>query len=474
MLFEMVKNSRVAFMRWVWGRNTPDASPLMKAIRAMIRILFILFAEFQRDNIPLRSSALTFTVVLSLIPTLALGTAVLKGLGAGDQMRQVAYRFIDQIDSTEKSSPQDMLKRGNARDDIADLQKDNNASAVQESYEAEGEMDKKLTGHLRTAADQIFDYVERTDFATLGAFGVIGLVIAVISVLGSIEQAMNTIWRVKSGRPLGRKLMDYLALMIMLPLSINLALATETMLQNQSLFFLANKFLPVGWIGHFILEILPVMLVVATFTILYRFLPNTKVKMLPAFAGGVVGGAGWFIIQELYVSMQIGVARYNAIYGSFATLPLFFLWIYIGWIIFLAGAEFSFACQGWRNYAWKKAVMLPAARISLAFSVLETVFDDYRKRKQSSVDSLSFVHQSNSVMEIQMVLDVLVSGKLIRKVRDKGEGFVPSGPAENIQPAEIFQLFMGDGGENNHPMTAAALEGAVASMQKLHFSRINI
>ena len=180
----------------LWPVPASDASLPRRLAWAVFRIVAVFCREFQRNNIPLRSSALTFTIVLSLVPTLALGTAVLKGLGAGDQMRQAAYRFIDQIDGS--STPSASAGAGTSAPDA-------NSAAAQ------GKQTNKITGHLHLAVAKIFDYVEHTDFAALGAFGIIGLVIAVLSVLGRIEQAMNVIWQAESSRPMGRKLMDYLA-----------------------------------------------------------------------------------------------------------------------------------------------------------------------------------------------------------------------------------------------------------------------
>src|SRR5210317_1901887 len=92
--------SFAGLLAWVWKLPSKDDSTPSGYVRIFLRVLSIFFREFQRDSIPLRASALTFTIVLSLVPTLALGTAVLKGLGGGDQMRQAAYRFIDQLDSS--------------------------------------------------------------------------------------------------------------------------------------------------------------------------------------------------------------------------------------------------------------------------------------------------------------------------------------------------------------------------------------
>nr|MBF0223284.1 YihY/virulence factor BrkB family protein [Desulfobulbaceae bacterium] len=455
---------------WIWKPPTKENSSPSSFIRIFLRIITIFFREFQRDSIPLRASALTFTIVLSLVPTLALGTAVLKGLGAGDQMRQAAYRFIDQLDSGSDAQP-DVLESdpdGPLKQQAGPSPEKKEVIASQSLHGTSSPpKDPQLAGHLRRAADQIFDYVDKTDFAALGAFGVVGLVLAVLSVLGSIEKSMNVIWQTSRGRPFGRKLMDYLALMILLPLSVNLALATETMIQNQALFSAVSQIMPIDWLTGFAIKILPTVFVVGTFVVLYRFLPNTTVRMGPALVGGIVGGLCWFAVQGLYVKMQIGVARYNAIYGSFATLPLFLLWLNIAWIIFLAGAEASFACQVWRDYNWQRPKLSPGRELSLAFSLLDVIGADFKGRGVATIAELAERHPGYTPGEVSAVLDRLNQGGLIHHVDDEAQiGYVPASPVEEILPSEVVDLVIGALDDQAHPLARQFTESAKHSLDQ--------
>lgn len=456
------------FNAWIWSAADSDKGALQKIIKAFLRIHIIVFQEFQRDRITLRASALTFTVVLSMVPFLALGTAVLKGLGAGDQMRQAAYRFVDQLEQTsfldDTPNPTIDLPKNTSPLETQPTQNDLKEDGPPPLPEAPSQQES-LTAHLHRAVDQVFDYVDRTDFATLGAFGIAGLLIAVLSVLGSIEQAMNAIWQAEAGRPLGRKIIDYLALMVLLPVTVNLALATEATMQSPVLLAYLQQILPFIWLRHFLLKMLPLIIIVATFSILYRFLPNTRVKLLPALAGGLFGGLGWFLSQTIYIKMQIGVARYNAIYGSFATLPLFLLWLYVGWLVFLSGAEMAFAAQVWKGYIRKGSTLTPISRLSMAFDIIETVLADFKSRKVTDQASLSRQLQHPDSY-IAIVLNDLLKGGIVRRISDDDGGIVPATTPDHIDPAEIIDIVFGKetyAGRSNR-LAQEALNGARSAL----------
>ncbi|HIJ77718.1 MAG: YihY/virulence factor BrkB family protein [Desulfobulbaceae bacterium] len=451
-----VRKQLARLHEWIWEYPSLDHPLWQRALRSFFRVHLIFFKEFDKDRITLRASALTFTIILSLVPTLALGTAVLKGLGAGNQARQAAYRLIDQLEIKNKVSPNETYTSEEQAEPPSaqanNLQTPKNATPQKE----------EMTGHLRRATKQIFDYVDRTNFATLGAFGIIGLLLAVVSVLDSIENSMNAIWLAESDRPWGRKIMDYLALMILLPVSINLALATEATFQSPALMAKFQQYLPMPGLEHLILKALPILLFVATFSTLYRFLPNTKVKLLPALAGGLFGGITWFIVQAFYVKLQIGVARYNAIYGSFATLPLFLIWLQVGWIIFLSGAEMAFAVQYWKNYNPSDTRLSPMARLALAFNIINKTLTDFKNRKITT--------RSNLAMELKLpettinnVLSDLQQGGILRKVLGKQTGYLPAAPSENITPSEVVDLIFGT---DVQPFKDSSL--AIQAMHAMH------
>lgn len=452
---------------WEWIDQPSPTGPLrLRLLWMLLRISVIFSREFSRDKIPLRASALTFTVMLSLVPTLALGTAVLKGLGAGDQMRLAAHRFIDQLESASSVWDDYLPESGEQKG--RQSTEETQPSGAPQGKEDEDNLApvQNSTAHLRQAVDQIFDYVDRTDFATLGAFGVLGLVAAVVMVMGSIEQAMNAIWHTGGGRPMGRRVMDYLALMVVLPLAINLTFATEATLQSETLRRKLHFFLPIGGLEELLLGLIPLLLLTLSFTLLYRFLPNTRVRLTPALLGGLFGAVAWLVVQGLYLKMQLGVARYNAIYGSFATLPLFLIWMQLCWTIFLAGAEMSFAAQSFRAYRFNAPHASPVNRLTLAFALLEIIHRNFTARHPA--DPAQIAEELGQPVElVNKVAAQLSAAGLIRWTGEESErgewGYLPGTNLEKVNPSEVVDLILGT--------DIPAIRGGALTMEAMEAAR---
>jgi membrane protein len=415
---------------WIWAIPTESDRGLKNFLRGLLRVQVIVCKEFLKDNIPLRASALTFIVALSMVPVLALGTAVLKGLGKGDELRQSAHSFIIQLETTTSRQFSKALisPKGDEQNDTALPQR-------------EKQLDDSLSSHLRKAVDFVFDYVDQTNFAALGAAGILFLLFAVFLVLHSIEQTMNDIWQTSTGRSPGRKVLDYLAMMIILPLTINFGVAASAALHSDKLLTKLQIWLP--WIGLHLLNLLPIFALVAAFTFFYSFLPHTKVRFSAALTGGIVGGISWLLIQALYFKLQIIAVNYNAIYGSFATLPLFLLWIHVSWMVLLTGAEVSFAVQIWRRYQRQKLTLTPIGRLGLTFEIISTIAANYQQKKITTRDSLIWALKQPDAY-ITELLDTLIDANFLRYVKDDGGGYVPAAPLSELNTQEIGDLIMGE------------------------------
>lgn len=408
---------------WADGQQT-DAPAWHKLVRLVVRLILIAATEFSGNALSLRSAALTYTVLLSLVPILAMSTALVKGLGGDNQLRKVAYTYIDTL--TDKTNDTIDRTQMATAPDGSSLSK-NGAS---------------LTDHLRSAVDQLFEYVDKTNFATLGSIGVGGILLSVILVLSNIEEAMNGIWKVASGRSLLRKVADYLTLLILLPISINVAFAASAMLQSPVLIAKINILIPVIWIQTLLLKTLPVAIITLTFYIMYIFFPNTKVKSLPALLGASLAAFLWTLVQDIYITLQIGVANYNAIYGSFATLPLFLVWIYLGWLFILTGAQVAYSCQNIRTYRLLPLTAAPALKLGAAFDIMERVCSAFAGAQAiTSGDLVRLLPQYQPAIIAEIVTKLREAGLL--HVSQTDNRLLPASPGENRYSQEVITLIFG-------------------------------
>jgi membrane protein len=276
----------------------------------VLRVMQLAVSGVFANRATFTASALTYTTVLSLVPLLAFAFAVAKGVGAFDRLRsEVIVPFV----------------AANLGGNGGEL-----PPAVQT---------------LRSAIDSVLDLVSHTDVSSLGLVGFFVLALAVVRVLSNVEDALNRIWGVRRARSPVRRISDYLSLAVVTPLLLLVAVSVTTAAQNSAWveFLRAQPFgtsLVDGFFG-----LTPFLSVWIGFTLLFLLLPNTRVSVLSSLIGGLVGGTLWQLAQIGHVRFQAGMASYNAIYSSFAALPIFLVWIYVSWVTVMLGGEVAHAHQ---------------------------------------------------------------------------------------------------------------------------------
>ncbi len=453
------------FQNWAFAKNTHQ-SKAVKLLRSLNRILLIMVHVFFKTDIPLRASALTYSIILSLVPMLAMSTAILKGLGNENELKIAAYRLIDQIDP---AVGQPIMETKNALPST-----DRKTPDILNGPEKETGV--SMTDHLRNGVEMIFDYVDRTNFAALGAFGIVGLLFVVLLMLNNIEVTMNAIWHSRKSRPLGRMIMDYLALLILLPISLNVAFAGDAILQSEKMMGYITTVIPSTWLVKMLFKGLPFLFIVGSLTFMYQFFPYAKVKTYAAFTGAVFSAVCWFIVQQLYITLQVGVSKYNAIYGSFATIPLFLIWLHLGWMFLLLGAALAYAVQNRNSYHPSAANDLtPQRRLQLAFDILQVVYEDFNKQQATSMDRLSRALPAESTSNLYILCETLISGGLLRRVEGNAELVVtPALPMGKLKTETILELILGkdklptEGGRFAESILTAAASGVPRPAFTIH------
>lgn len=293
------------------------------AIR-QLRIMTLAIKGFNEDKCVVKASALTFYIMFALVPVLALLFAISEGFGLRKKLQE------------------DLLH------DFS-------------SY-------KEILSQAFDFANKMLQTVHGGFLAVVGA---ILIVYTVLKLLSSIEDSFNEIWQIKKGRTLLRRITDYVAITLFAPLfvlissSITIFLSTEIgAVENVA--WLSK----VDFIFKLLLKIFSLLLVGGLFTFLFMALPNTKVKFKAAFIAGIVSAVFFEILQWAYIGFQIGAAKYNAVYGSFAALPLFLIWIQYSWFIVLFGAELAFAYQNVDHYELESEIKNISPRYKRVISLL--------------------------------------------------------------------------------------------------------
>jgi membrane protein len=261
-----------------------------------LRILLAAGNAFQEHRCQLRASALTFYSLLSIVPIVAMAFGIAKG-----------FAF-------EKVLEEKILERFPGQEEV-----------LLEVFGFANSMLANTKGGL------------------IAGVGVILLFWAIIKVLGNIESSFNDIWSVKKDRTFARKITDYLSVMLVAPVLLVLS-GSVTVFVSTQLAAITKRIDVLGVLGSVVvlfLEITPFVIMWVLFAFLYIFMPNRQVNRKSGFIAGVIAGSVYVIVQMIYVKFQVGVASYNAIYGSFAALPLFLAWLQLSWLIVLAGAEIS-------------------------------------------------------------------------------------------------------------------------------------
>ncbi|OGP54047.1 MAG: ribonuclease BN [Deltaproteobacteria bacterium RBG_13_52_11] len=294
----------------IWRIQQRDFSRATWLLIRQVRILVVALRGLNEDKIQLRASSLTFNSLLSLVPLVAVVFGIAKGFGFDKALE----RYI-----------------------VEDLQMH----------------DVVITRIIEFSRTLL----ETTKGGVIAGIGVILLFWTIIRVLANIESSFNDIWGIRKARTLVRKISDYLSFMLICPFLFVMSSTVTVVLAGQvavaaKKIWLLGAFSPAIFL---MLKLVPLFLLWLMFTFIYIFMPNIKVTLKAGALAGVIAAVLFQFFQLLYIDSQIWITQYNAIYGSFAALPLFLVWLQMSWLIVLLGAEFSFAQQNVETYEFEHA-----------------------------------------------------------------------------------------------------------------------
>lgn len=272
----------------------------------LLRIVLLSVKDFNDKQLILRSSALTYYTLLSIVPVLAMIFGIAQGFGLEAYIQE----------------------------------------EVSSAFSTQPEVRDNLLSYSHNA-------LQRTSGGWVAGFGFVLLIWAVVQVLGNIEDALNSIWYIKTPRSWSRKFTDYLSIMVVAPVfiiatgSANIFISTEIHQLAERLSVFGNT---IQQLIIFSIKAIPFVTTWILFFLVYIVMPNTRVKVKGAITAGIIAGTCFQLFQWAYIEFQVGVSSTNAVYGSFASIPLFITWLYFSWTIVLIGAEISYSIQNITNF----------------------------------------------------------------------------------------------------------------------------
>lgn len=269
-----------------------------------LKVLIITIKGFTTDKVGLQATSLSYFSAMSVVPFVAIMFAITNGFGVGVKLEELMFTYFE--------GNEDVVK------------------------------------YILEFANNI---IERGKNGLFGLISFLFLLSTIIILMLNVEKAFNEIWKLGSGRSFKKRVIYYFTLIIASPfvffIFLSLGLVYSKVLHTLELGI--DKYIPITSIFSWFTSYL---FVVGVFTVMYKYIPNTKVKLSAAFNSAIILAVAFIVVQLLYLETQIMVTGLSTVYGVFAAVPLFMVWMNISWTLILFGAELSHAYQNVDNYRY--------------------------------------------------------------------------------------------------------------------------
>ena len=367
----------------------PPWGPVLRVARypaALIR-------DWLRGEITVRAMSLAYTTLLSIVPLLVFSFAILKSLGARGDLKFIISQFFAPM--------------GGAADQLT---------------------------------ESVLQFVRNMRSDLLGAIGLIFLVYTVITTIQKVETSFNFLWRVDQPRSFLRRFTEYLAVMILGPILLAVALGLLASAERSPFALWVDGIEPLAWILSAVGKILPYVIVTIIFTFMYVFIPNTKVQMRAALIGGITSGIVWALVGKVFTAFIVYASSLVAIYTGFAIVLTTLIWVYLSWLILLIGAQLAFYLQfpQYLRHGQEAFELTGRDREQVALSIMYLVGRDYAAGKGSwSAHELAAQLDIPSIALAPVLRCLEQNGLLLATERER---FVPGRDIGTIGLAEIFEV----------------------------------
>lgn len=380
----------------LWELEPDSLSKVRQRGLKFLRVCALVVKGFKEDKCPLHAAALTFIFVMALVPFLVILFAIAKGIG---------------------------FEEGSAL----------LMEAVTDMPEA-----------IQQAVSNVLNVVESASAGTLGSIGTVLFLWIAIKMLSNVEETFNLVWGVKTSRTLIDKIRNYIVIIVIVPILLIIANAGQPVIMS-----LTSR---LEWMGPLLkigLQLVPVLMATLAFTVFYLFLPNTKVKTVPAFSGALTAALLTHLFQFAIIELGVGVSRYNATYGALAAIPIFLFWVQMNWMILLMGAEVAFSVQNAGTYARERIAVTPSpvSRLCLAFALVKKITDAF-ENNAGPFDTLTYgMNKRIPVRLINDVINILARAGLVAEAADRQGCYTLLRDPSNISARDVTDAVLNDGAD---------------------------
>ncbi|MDN5871067.1 MAG: YihY/virulence factor BrkB family protein [Nitrococcus sp.] len=373
------------FIRHVLDADTTDY-PWWKSVAVFIsRLVYAVVRDLARGRLTLQATSLVYSSLLSLVPMLAVSFSILKAFGVHSQLEPALNQFLAPL----------------------------------------GPQSTEISG-------QIIDFVENVQVGVLGTLGLVLLLYTAVTLIQKIEYAFNDTWHIHRARTPTQLFSEYLSVLLVGPVLIFTAVGLAAAVFRSEAVHSLQSIQPIGALVALAATILPALLIIAAFAFLYAFIPNTRVQISSALAGGVVAGVLWQLSGWGFASVIATSSHYRAVYSAFASLILFMMWVYLSWLILLLGASITYYHQHPRQLRWLRREPRLSLRMTewVALSVLALIAERYYHRQPPwTADKLAGrLHLPQELFD--EVLTMLTDCGLLKRIEDRTVSYLPAVPLE--------------------------------------------
>jgi membrane protein len=363
------------------------------AFKAVLRLLYVLVEGFFDEQISLRATSLVYTTLLTFIPLIAVSFSVLKAFGVNSKLEIMLYYFLEPM--------------------------------------GEKGIDISLT---------VIKFVEHMKVGVLGALGLSMLFYTAVSAVSKMEGALNQIWHAAESRSLGQRFTSYLSVLLVGPVLGFTAISLIVSLKSSHVLKLLLSASAAGQLVYAAGRVFTYLLVSAAFTAIYLFLPNAKVRLRSALAGGVIAGITWGVMGWAYASFVASSAKYSAIYSGIAALFLFIIWLYWNWLVLLAGARVSYYHQHPRYFLQGEETAVQGlarerAALSAAALVARNFYSGGRPMDSASIAGGLGIPDS----ALQEVLSALVKYGILMAGAGEPHAYLPARDPGRISLKDVVE-----------------------------------